>query len=106
MSYLDTGDFREHATLLASSPTSIYPDHRYSREHLINGASFSASQEQSTPLSYIPQERNAEPFPLILALQQHPLPAREFRPLARVLLALHGRKARPQEHGMLAILGI
>ena len=30
----------------------------------------------------------------------------KFRPVARVLLALHGGKARPQEDGMLAILGV
>ena len=49
----------------------------------------------SVSLPDIPKEGNAEALPLILALQQHPLPAREFRPLTCVLLALHGGKARP-----------
>ena len=62
--------------------------------------------ESAAPLSDIPEERNAEALPVILALQQHALTAREFRPVAGVLLALHGGKARPQEHGVLAVLGI
>ena len=40
------------------------------------------------------------------ALQQHALPAGKFRPLARMLLPLHGGKTRPQEDGMFAVLGI
>jgi hypothetical protein len=64
-----------------------------------------ASREADAPLPHIPEERNAEALPLIFALQQHALPAREFRPVARVLLPLHGGKTRPQEHSMLAVLG-
>ena len=52
-----------------------------------------APKEPSVPSPHIAKERNAEALPLILAWQQHPLPAREFRPVARVLLALHGGKA-------------
>ena|SRR2546426_2721444 len=70
------------------------------------GQSSGAPQESSAPLPDIPEEGNAEAFPLILAWQQQALPAGEFRPVARVLLPLHGGKARPQEDGMLAaILG-
>ena len=50
-------------------------------------------QASSVPLSDIPEEWNAEAFPLVLALQQHALSAGEFRPVAGVLLALHGGKA-------------
>ena len=70
------------------------------------GSVSGAPKEPSVPLPHIPEERNAEPLPLILAGQQHAPAAREFRPLARMLLALHGGKARPQEHGMLAVLGV
>ncbi len=65
-----------------------------------------AFREPLAPLPHIPEVRSAEALALILALQQHALPAREFCPVAGVLLALHGGKARSQEHGMLAILGV
>src|SRR4051812_10616823 len=58
------------------------------------------------PLPDIPEEWNAEALPLIFARQQHPLPAGKFRPVPCVLLALHDGKARSQEDGMLAILGV
>src|SRR5678816_1601965 len=64
-----------------------------------------ASQGPCIPLSDIPEEGNAEALTIIFARQQHTLPAGEFCPVACVLLALHGGKARPQEHGMLAVLG-
>jgi len=53
-----------------------------------------------------PEEGNAEALPRVLAWQQQALPAGEFRPVTRVLLPLHGGKARPQEDSMLAILGV
>ena len=63
-------------------------------------------QAPVAPLPDIPEERNAEAFPLVLAWQQHATPAGKFRPVPCVLLPLHGGKAGPQEHGMLAILGV
>ena len=70
------------------------------------GAFSGSPKEPSVTSPNIPEEGNAEPLPLILALQQHALTAGEFGPLTCVLLALHGGKARPQEHGVLAILGV
>jgi hypothetical protein len=65
-----------------------------------------APLESSAPLPDIPEEGNTEALPLIFALEQHALTSGKFGPLARMLLALHGGKTRPQEDGMLPILGV
>jgi hypothetical protein len=86
--------FREYATLLVLLSAS-FTQIAYILDNTLCGMVSGAPKEPSVPLPDIPEGGNAEALTFILAGQQHSLPAREFRPVARVLLPLHGGKTRP-----------